>query len=353
MKRLLTLTVLSIFCFNSFSQDKSYVINFSIPDMKSGQKIELYSYDDESEIATVQPKGSTAQLKFTGQDYVFAYVKFPPKKGSYYVFLEPGVYNVNFKYKDMGEYGFKIRIDGSKSNEELQNYTDSLFYNFDLYKDEKDPDQKKILKEKIVSNITSVVKKNPGSFCSAMVITEINKFFEENPSDLNNIYSLFNNKVKQSAYGEKISKLIEKEKMMSMGKVFPSFQMKDVNNNNFELSQLKGKYVLLDFWASWCRPCREENPNVKEAYETYKGNNFTIVGISLDEDEQDWKDAIKSDDLTWYHVSDLAGWKNKLAKEYLIESIPFNILLDPSGKIIAKDLRGINLFKTLRLNLKK
>jgi thiol-disulfide isomerase/thioredoxin len=111
------------------------------------------------------------------------------------------------------------------------------------------------------------------------------------------------------------------------------------------LSSYKGKYVLIDFWASWCGPCRQENPNVVKAYNKYKTKKFTIIGVSLDKPgaKDAWMSAIKNDGLTWTQVSDLQFWDNKAAKLYGITSIPQNFLLDPTGKIIAKNLRGGDL----------
>lgn len=136
------------------------------------------------------------------------------------------------------------------------------------------------------------------------------------------------------------------------GSQAPELTMNDVDDKPFSLSSLKGKYVLVDFWASWCAPCRDENPNVVNAFTRYKSKNFTVLGVSLDKEKQLWLDAIKADGLTWKHISDLKFWNSMAVQLYGLESIPSNVLLDPNGIIIAKDLRGPVLEKTLASVLK-
>lgn len=138
----------------------------------------------------------------------------------------------------------------------------------------------------------------------------------------------------------------------NIGSIAPEITSNDTEGKPFSLSQLRGKYVLVDFWASWCGPCRAENPYVVAAYQKFKNKNFTVLGVSLDESKADWLQAIKDDKLDWKHISDLKGWDIEAVRLYGFDGIPYNVLLDPTGKIIAKELREGDLEKFLEKTLK-
>ena len=192
---------------------------------------------------------------------------------------------------------------------------------------------------------------NPDSQVSILTLGE----YAQMTSDISEVEPLFNSlssAIQNTNEGQAISKQIALGKITAVGAVAPDFTQNDPKGNPVKLSDFRGKYLLIDFWASWCRPCREENPNVVKAYQQYKNKNFEILGVSLDNSTPAWEAAIEKDELTWPQVSDLKGWKNEVAVQYNVLSVPQNLLLDPNGVIIAKNLRGKDLSKSLEKYLK-
>ena len=159
------------------------------------------------------------------------------------------------------------------------------------------------------------------------------------------------NKANGKALEQRLDNMVTFEQGVAVGKQAPDFTQNDTAGNPVSLSSFRGKYVLLDFWASWCGPCRQENPAVVEAYHKYHDKGLEILSVSLDQKEKPWKDAIYQDHLTWTHVSDLKYWENALVKVYGIQGVPQNFLIDPNGKIVARGLRGEDLDKTLGIML--
>ena len=162
-------------------------------------------------------------------------------------------------------------------------------------------------------------------------------------NELDSLFQLIDPSLAESPYYKDIDKRIKTLQSVAVGKEAPDFTLNDTTGNPVSLSQFRGKYVLIDFWAAWCRPCRAENPNNVKLYADYKDKGFEILGVSFDNTRDAWVKAIKKDGLTWTQVSDLKGWKSAAGKLYGVNSIPHTVLLDKNGVIIAKNLRGKEL----------
>jgi thiol-disulfide isomerase/thioredoxin len=165
--------------------------------------------------------------------------------------------------------------------------------------------------------------------------------------ELEALVSKMDTSLNRSQYLMLLQKRVAILKSVEVGQVAPDFTMNDSLGKPVTLSSLKGRIVLVDFWASWCGPCRAENPNVVKAYQAYSTKGFEILGCSFDQNREKWIKATKDDHLTWMHVSDLKGWANAAGKLYGINSIPANVLLDKDQKIIARNLRGEDLMNKL------
>ncbi|WP_316794418.1 TlpA disulfide reductase family protein [Pedobacter frigoris] len=195
------------------------------------------------------------------------------------------------------------------------------------------------------AKILEFAGKNPNSYFAMHSLPEAN--YRNKPEVILEVFNKMSEKLRLSYDGQSLYKLLNADKVTALGSVAPNFTQKDPNGKAVSLSDYKGKYVLVEFWASWCSPCRAESPNLLKQYAAYKDKGFEILGVSVDSDKAKWLEAIKKDGLTWTQVSDLKGWESEARKVYGISGVPANFLISPDGKIIGAHLMGEVLNKKL------
>jgi len=195
--------------------------------------------------------------------------------------------------------------------------------------------------------MTEFARKNPDSYFALQALSELVSGYSMKPEAAMPIFEKLNESLRLSYTGQGLYKILNAHTVTATGAAAPDFTQNDVNGKPVSLSDYKGKYVLVEFWASWCSPCRAESPNLLKQYAAYKDKGFEILGVSVDSDKGKWMEAIKKDGLTWPQISDLKGWENEARKVYGISGVPANFLVSPEGKIIGSHLVGEALNKKL------
>jgi peroxiredoxin len=273
------------------------------------------------------------------------------------IYLEPG--NIHITIKDSIKNAI---VTGSKSEKEFEklqkmqepfsakmNALNAQYMEYRKNKDEagmqKISDEFDVMDSTINEDVYHKYFKENSTSPVALYALERYAGYAIDPAKVEPLFNKLSPAIKKSSSGVAYMKRIETAKKTAVGAYAINFTQNDTLDKPVSLASFKGKYVLLDFWASWCGPCRAENPNVVKAFNQYKDKNFTVLGVSLDQPgkKQAWLDAINKDNLDWTQVSDLKFWDNAVAKSYGIQAIPQNFLIDPQGKIIAKNIRGEEL----------
>lgn len=348
------------------AQDGKYIIQGKVGTLNAPAKMYLqYSIKDKVTTDSVTLKDGAFQFTGSvGAVPVSAYLVLNDKgNGANYkdyksIYLEKGTINVTG-----GAKVANAAVDGPKTNKENVKY-DALNKPVNDEQDALDAKEKaetadeknsesfqremtrlqKAIDAKSNEVNANFVKENPDSYISLTAL-EMYAAYGADYAEIAPLYEKLSTTIKQSDQGKEFAERLPRLKAVALGEMAPVFAEADTAGKVISLESFRGKYVLVDFWASWCGPCRRENPNVVKAYNRYKGKNFTILGVSLDRPngKQKWLDAIHKDRLTWTQVSDLQFWKSKPAALYVVRGIPANFLIDPSGKIIAKNLHGFDL----------
>jgi len=282
----------------------------------------------------------------------------PVKKDMLTVFLEKGKMNIAAQ-DSIG----KATVTGSKANDDFKHLKDLLkdvdsqlmdlklqYRQLYMAKDEEGMKKLEPKFDEVEANQKTIMgdylKNNTSSPIALFVLNQY-AGYEINPTEITPIFNKLSKTLRNSPSGKELATRLESARKTAVGQPAMEFSQPDADGKLVSLASYKGKYVLVDFWASWCGPCRAENPNVVKAYSRFKDKGFDILAVSLDDKKDKWQAAVQADNLPWTHVSDLKGWKNEVAEQYGIQAIPQNLLLDPKGVIIAKNLRGDALEKKL------
>lgn len=366
-----------LFSINAFAQKQSattaknandgYTVNGNIDGLTNGKAYLVRRIAGEQKVDSADIVNGKFIFKDTLSTPVVAslLVVSGENRGRDMVVLEKGVINVSGNAADL-----RIKTSGTKENDILNQFNAKLFGGNPKWMEEfeakyvvareandttlleKYAEEYKEMNEANVKAAEEMIRANSTSFVAPVTLSQNMMSMEIATAD--ELLKLIEKAPVQYPVTSQLRTLLDKKLAVAPGKMAPEISEKDTTGTkDIALSSLKGKYVLLDFWASWCGPCRAENPHVVDAYNKFKDKNFTVYSVSLDKDRDSWIAAIKEDGLAWpYHVSDLKYWQSEASAKYGVQGIPANFLIDPAGKIIATDLRGDDLHKKLEEVLK-
>ena len=317
-----------------------FVINGTVTGYPEGTTVELLNGQTGATEKSTLLKDNKFEFKGKMERPEFKIILFTRQPPYITVFLDNSVVYVTGDKASID----KAKIVGSASHTAFEQFNNSLEPYQSVFAEGGEYDSTKTANA--MNLIREFVSTHTGSAITPLAIIRFNQIADD-ILKTEELYNLLDTAIKSSTMGKYIAQQIAEGKVNGAGTLLPDFSQPDTSGVPVSLSSLRGNYVLVDFWASWCGPCRQENPNLVAAYNKYKSKKFTVLGVSLDKTKQAWIDAIQMDALTWSHISDLQGWSNSVAQQFQIFSIPQNFLIDPDGKVIGKNLRGAALERKL------
>ena len=317
-----------------------YVINATVTGYPQGSTVEFLNGQTGAAEKTTTLKNGKFSFEGKMDKPEFKIILFNKQPPYITIFLDNSNVNITADKATIE----KAKITGSVSHTAFEEFNTSLEPYQSVFVEGGEYDS--VMNAKAMNLIIEFVSTHTNAYITPLAIIRYNQIADD-VVKTEELYKLLDSNIKISAMGQYIGKIIEDGKLNGAGTLLADFSQPDTSGVPVSLSSLRGNYVLVDFWASWCGPCRQENPNLVAAYNKYKSKKFTVLGVSLDKAKESWIDAIKMDGLTWTHISDLQGWSNAVAQQFQIFSIPQNFLLDPNGKVIGKNLRGAALEKKL------
>ncbi|HSD14083.1 MAG TPA: TlpA disulfide reductase family protein [Flavobacterium sp.] len=363
-KKLLLLAGLSILASCSKVGDNEFLITGTAEGIENGKMAILQLQDDMGPISKDTVKIENGKFEFkgkTGEGPEIAFVVIESLNNGMVPFiLENGEINLNVD-KDTIQ---KSKIGGTGNNDKFQEYNDGAgaiykkMVSFQKANQQKFMDARKANDTAVMHSLTkqnigfqkdmdkfseSFVEKNPTTFISCLLLEN---FIGRQSLEADKIVKLYNTlsaDVKKTKSGKRVGDFANSQKAVKTGNEAPNFSAPTPEGKTVSLKESLGKVTIIDFWASWCGPCRAENPNVVALYNEFHAKGLNIIGVSLDKDADKWKEAIAKDKLVWTQVSNLKYWQEPIAKQYNVGVIPATFILDASGKIVVKDLKGAEL----------